>query len=128
MIRLGLCLRLALFVVFALPFAEALLPCGSYQERVWLERVIEHLERQRLTTCDPVLKERLEYTITRYNHVCPGCVRFGPCLGIARNIPWVPGVTLDREVLTYDPVVGAEILLHEAQHDYFPWFGHSHFR
>ena len=126
--RLRLCFRIALFVVFLLPFAECLLPCGGYQERVWLKRVFDQLERRSMTTCDPVASERLEYTIARYNHVCPGCVRFSPCFGIARNIPWVPGVTLDPEVLTYDPAVGAEILYHEAQHDIFPWFGHSHFR
>ena len=127
MIRWRLCCRLAAVAVILLPFLQ----CCDEQtiaEQEWLDRATDHLRRLQLACVDPVVQARLKYTIDRYSRIGPLDVRIQPSLGIAHNVPWVPGISIDPEALNYCPAVGAAILFHEAQHDYFPYLGHRHFR
>ena len=81
----------------------------------------------------PDLQGVLDYTIRRYNHIGAWDVMVLPlscpepgCKVLGINCPWCPGVTLDPEVLSYPIHEGALILVHEALHDYWPYFGHAH--
>jgi len=70
----------------------------------------------------------MDYTIRRYNHIGPFSVavmqlREGT---LALNDPFCPGITLDESVLRCSVPFAASILVHEALHDYPPFFGHSH--
>lgn len=74
------------------------------------------------------MKEIIDYTIRRYHRIGAFGVRVVQLpegvLGI--NSPFCPGVTLDESLTEYHHVYGAEILVHEAMHDYWPHFGHTH--
>jgi hypothetical protein len=131
-------LRSVLIVVLlylSVPFVVGLWysQCGERRnEQQWLNQVICHLKVLRTRTSDPDLQGVLDYTIHRYNHVGPWDVMFFPLanekpgwrtLGI--NCPFIPGVTLDPEVMDYPIPEGSLILVHEALHDYWPYFGHT---
>jgi hypothetical protein len=108
--------------------------CGDrYTEQLWLNRAVRHLKVLRLRCTDPDLQGVLDYTIHRYNRIGAWDVMVLPlscpepgCKVLGINCPWCPGVTLDPEVLSYPIHEGALILVHEALHDYWPYFGHAH--
>jgi hypothetical protein len=115
------------------PFYLVLFPCGSYYEQLWLDAAIAHLGELRQICDDPDLCEVLDYTMARYNKVgkfhvqVQYCLRFNPYLvPNAYNSPFAPGLTLDYSVLDMPLEEGSLILAHEALHDYYPFFGHSH--
>lgn len=120
-----------LFWIIA-PFATYFLPCGGEYEQAWLNAEIAYLKQLHRQCDDPELKEILAYTIKRYNRIGTWGVAIIDCwdkdlhvnvLGV--NIPWCPGITIDPMVLNLSIEEGAEILVHEALHDRFPYFGHS---
>ena len=81
---------------------------------------------------DPGLQGVLDYTIERYHRIGPldvsvqYTVNFLPSYrALAYNCPWLPGVTLDRDLLDYPVEFGAVILCHEALH-VATFLGHSH--
>jgi len=122
--RIGWCLQVA-FVGFILsPYLTALLPGGGDYEQQWLDYVIAHLE----TIDDPEMQEVIDYTIRRYNHIGPFgvSVRQLPERKLGFNNPFCRGMTIDESVLRESIPFGASILVHEAMHDYWPHFGHSH--
>lgn len=130
-------LSVALGVVFWLglvPCAGYFFPCGGQYEQVWLDAAISHLRIMRAICDDPDLQGVLDYTIERYNKIGPfdvsvqyTCNLFPDRRAIGRNAPWLPGLTLDPCLLHHYPIeTGAVILVHEALHDYWPFFGHSH--
>jgi len=108
--------------------------CGQREaEQEWLDEAIDHCKRMRAHCHDPDLRGILDYTITRYNRIGGFDVSVLPCFSPSRNIrviginmPCCPGVCLDPVVLSYDIKDGAMVLIHEAMHDYFPYWGHSH--
>lgn len=109
---------------------------GGVTEQLWLDRAVNHLVELRQGCKDPELQDVLDYTIERYDRIGPFGVAVGRCnwymmptrghvLGL--NNPLCPGITLDIDLLTdYSLHQGAMILVHEALHDYPPYFGHSH--
>lgn len=122
-------LRLVVFIVLVGPYLTALLPGGGSAEQAWLDKVIVRVEEMRDDCDDPEVREILAYTARRYRNIGPFNVQVRSCgPGMAGlNVPYCPGVTLDPEIAkNVDP--GAVTLVHEAQHDYFPYFGHSHFK
>ncbi|MFA5344709.1 MAG: hypothetical protein WC315_00305 [Candidatus Omnitrophota bacterium] len=129
-------LLIAIAIEVALPFAGGIWysNCGErYVEQVWLDRAIFHLKILRRRCTDPELISVLDYTINRYHHVGGFDVMVAPCFSPGRdykiiglNQPYCPGVTIDPEVMFYPIHEGALVLVHEALHDYFPYWGHSH--
>jgi len=97
----------------------------AYEQRC-LDHYVDYL--QELRTNDPELKGILDYTIRRYSRIGAWDVAFIPLIAssgfktIGYNCPWTPGLTLDTEVLGYSPREGAMVLVHEAAHDYYPYF------
>lgn len=121
-------LRLVVLIVLVGPYLTALLPCGGPAEQVWLDKVIVRIEKMRDDCDDPEVREILAYTARRYRNIGPFNVqvRSCSCWYDGLNVPYCPGVTIDPRI--NDINTGVFVLVHEAQHDYFPYWGHSHFR
>lgn len=115
-------------VVFG-PYLSLLLPSGGAAEQAWLDQVIIEVEELRDKTSDPEIRDVLDYTARRYRKIGPLSVSVRKCPDwiAGLNVPWVPGVTLDPSC-TMSPQLGMVVLVHEAQHDYYPYWGHKHFR
>lgn len=116
-------------IVLVGPYLGLFLPSGGLMEQVWLNEVIVEIETLRDETEDPEIREILDYTARKYRLIHPYCVNIRPLppdvAGL--NVPWCPGVTLDPSCLQ-SPQLGMIVLVHEAQHDYWPYWGHKHFR
>jgi hypothetical protein len=126
---------LGVFIWTAAPYVGGLWYglCGDHQyEQAWLNRAIDHLKRMRKQCDDADLQGILDYTIQRYNRAGAWSVMVAPCIGldeqktIGINMPHCPGICIDPEVLTWPAEDGAMVVVHEAMHDYWPYFGHSH--
>jgi hypothetical protein len=123
-IRIGWCLQVAILGFLLSSYLAALLPGGGEYEQRWLDKVIAHLE----TLDDPEMQGVIDYTIRRYSHIGPFGVSVQqlPRTIHGVNNPFCQGITIDSSVL-HDPVpFGASVVLHEAMHDYWPHFWHSH--
>ena len=124
--RWSWCCQVSLLIFMFMPYATCLMPHGGEYEQAWLDEVIAHLESRKCD--DPEMQEIIDYTIRRYNHIGPLCVRVvqlpEPVAGI--NNPFAMGLTLDESLPHFTTNTGASILVHEAMHDYWPHFGHSH--
>ena len=127
--RLWRCLWLSLIMAFIIPYLTAVLPCGGAKEQLWLDKVIARIEHLRDTCEDPEEKAILAYTARRYRKIGPFSVQIRHCTEwcAGLNMPYCPGVTIDPTVVDAGINFGVYILTHEAQHDCFPYFGHSHF-
>ncbi len=100
-------------------------------EQKWLDRAIDHLRVMRSSCTDLDLKDILDYTIQRYNKIGAWNVIVIPLVDnnnktLGCNCPWAPGVTLDPDTLRLPIEESAVVLVHEALHDYWPFFGHGH--
>jgi len=124
-----------LLIYLTLPFIGGLYywRCVDVQaEQHWLNAATAHLRTLRDRCDDPELYAVLDYTIQRYHRVGAWDVMVMPCastdaisvLGV--NCPWCPGITLDPATLRMSLHDGALVLVHEALHDYYPYFGHAH--
>lgn len=127
--RWGKCIRAVLFLAIAVPYSTALLPCGGAKEQAYLDQVILKIEDMRDKCEDPEVREVLDYAARRYRKIGPFNVQIRSCgpwaAGI--NVFYCPGITVDPSNL--DSVsMGVVVVVHEAQHDYFPYMGHKHFR
>lgn len=122
--RIGWCLQVAIVGFILSPYLAALLPGGGDYEQRWLDQVIAHLE----TIDDPEIQEVIDYTIRRYSRIGPFgvSVRQLPESIAGINNPFCRGMTIDESVLRRSIWFGASIIIHEAMHDYPPYFGHSH--
>ena len=127
-IRIGQCLQVALISFLIAPWLTVLLPYGGDSEQAKLDTVICHLKRCRDVCEDPEMKKVMDYTIRRYNHIGPFSVAVMQLREdtLALNNPFCPGITLDEDVLRYHVPFAASVVLHEALHDYPPYYGHSH--
>ena len=103
------------------------------REQAWLNRAIKHCERMRAVCKDPDLCGILDYTIARYNRIGGFDVAIIPCFSLEKdvrvigiNMPPCPGITIDPEVMDYPIQYGSMVVVHEAMHDYFPYWGHGH--
>lgn len=120
---------LVLGLAIAVPYLFSALPSGGASEQAWLDQVIERVEDLRENTEDPEVREVLDYTLERYRTIGPYNVQVRSCgpWALGLNVPYCPGVFIDPECLQ-SPDLGMVVLVHEAQHDYFPYAGHKHFR
>jgi hypothetical protein len=98
------------------------------QEQCFFDKCIAHLKVMRANCDDPDLQGILDYTIRRYNRIGAWDVMIAPLPAntLGCNCPWCPGMTLDTEILLWEPEDAAIIVVHEALHDYFPYLGHGH--
>ena len=118
------CIIVGVAVFMASPFAAGFYYdyCGPRAtEQGWLNRAIYDLKIMRFKA-DPETKAILDYTINRYNRIGGFDVMVMPIPAAGMNCPFCPGITLDPEVLEYPIHEGALILVHEAMHDYYPYF------
>lgn len=131
LVRLIKLLVWILIIELAIPFAIGIWysNCHNHKtEQVWLDQVIRHLCILRERCDDPELKNVLDYTIYRYNRIGGFDVMVLPCFSppgyesVGLNDPLCPGVTIDPEVLTYSIHSGSMVLVHEACHDYWPYY------
>jgi len=114
---------------------------GGAKEQAWLDKAISHLrEVARISHNDPELCNALCYTIVRYDRIGRLDVAFRSLRWVnthqidnetwsvvmGQNDPKLPGLILDPDVMTYPIHKGAGVLLHEALHDYWPYYGHAH--
>jgi len=118
------CLQVAFVSVILSPFLTAFLPGGGDYEQRWLDKVIAHLE----TIDDHEMQHVIDYTIRRYSRIgwFGVSVRQLPESHLGLNSPFCRGMTIDESVLRESIGFGASIVVHEAMHDYWPHFGHSH--
>ena len=127
-VRWSWCFQVSLLGFLLLPFALAMTPSGGEVEQRRLDEILTHLEARMEVCEDDKMREVMEYTLGKYNTIGPFGVRVVqlPESILGLNTPFCRGVTIDSGVLLESDTMGAHILLHEAMHDYPPWFGHSH--
>lgn len=125
--RIWFCLFLTLVGFCIIPYFSNLLPGGGAAEQKWLDRVIAHIERQIETCDDPEMKRAFEHALN-YNRVGPFGVRVMqlPEDYNGFNHPLCPGITIDEDVPHWGLKAGALVIVHEAMHDFPPYFGHWH--
>jgi hypothetical protein len=116
-----------------------LLPLGMYipnpgtdADRVKLDRLVGTMEAIQRDCKNPELRNLLGFTSQQYRYISRWNVRIVDWgdLGIAgMNWPHLPGMTLDRWFWDEcDDNILIGLMLHEAMHDYYPYFGHDHMR
>jgi hypothetical protein len=100
------------------------------EDKAWLAKVIVRVEQLRDDCDDPELRDVLAYTARRYRRLGAYDVSIRECgegiLGL--NAPYCPGVMIDPSVTELPLDYGVIVLVHEARHDYFPFYGHSHYK
>lgn len=104
--------------------------CGERRmEQEWLDRTIHHLKLLREEEMDPEAREVVDYTIARYSKIGGFDVMVVPCFSsdgkqyAGQNSPFCPGLTISPEVLgNYSTQQSAVLLVHEAMHDYYPYY------
>jgi len=118
-------LLIGALIIFITPFLFAILHNVGPHDRAQFAEA-QRILAQRLMTCDnPEKRAVIVYTLWRYDKLGPFDVAVCStirCAGI--NAPWCPGITIDSAFLD-DSEVLADLLLHEALHDYPPYFGHT---
>lgn len=130
--RLGRCLLLAVAISFIVPYIAAwVIPCSrTAEDKAWLAKVVVRVEQLRDNCDDPELRDVLAYTARRYRRLGAYDVAIRECgegiLGL--NYPHCPGVLIDPSVTEMPLDYGVIILVHEAHHDSFPFFGHNHYK
>jgi hypothetical protein len=126
--RFRLCFVIALVCFCIAPYLTNLLPGGGEEEQKWLDRVIARIER-RIETCeDDYVRSAMEYTVKHYRRVGLFGVRVMqlPEGTHGYNMPTCPGITIDEEVTHLSAWYGAYVLIHEAMHNFPPYFFHTH--
>ena len=126
--RFKLCFVVALIGFCIAPYLSNLLPGGGIEAQKWLDKEIAFIE-QKIETCeDPEMKQVFEYTVKRYRRIGRFNVRVLqlPDHIHGYNHPSCPGITIDEKVPHMDIMYGALVLVHEAMHDYPPYYFHSH--
>lgn len=128
-------IRIILGVFIGMTF----LPLGMYipspgtdADCVKLDRLIGTMEEMQRACKNPELRDILEFTSQQYRYISRWSVRivdFGDLDIAGINWPHLPGMTLDRrcwDECDDNTLIG--LMLHEATHDYYPYFGHDHMR
>lgn len=128
-IRVKRVLTTSALLLFLLPFVSLILPVGDTSlNQAKMDRIIARIEKLEDSCREQKLKRVLNYTAYRYRTISRFGVRVQPLtIAAGLNIPWCPGCVIDSEVWSYPDDVVLTVLVHEAHHDYYPWFGHYHF-
>lgn len=114
-----------------------LLPLGMYiphpgtrADQAKLRGLIDTMEEMQADCDDPELRELFEFTTHHYRYISRWCVRivdYGELDIAGMNWPHMPGMNLDRWCWEEcDDITLIGLILHEAMHDYYPYFGHNH--
>jgi hypothetical protein len=110
-----------------LPWVLMIPPAGTPADQVKLDRIVARIERLEASAETQKLREVLAYTARKYRRVERLNVRILPLrLFAGMNIPWSPGVTINRKDWDSCDAIALEILVHEAMHDYPPYLTHWH--
>jgi len=127
-IRWWWCTKVALLLFAFIPYLTFFVPGGGKSEQVWLDKVIEHIEVKRDECEDPEMKAILDYIARWYNYIgfCGVMVVQLPEGILGLNVPHCPGITLDECHLRGTIKFAASTLVHEAMHDYPPYYCHFH--
>ena len=122
------CAKSALLLFFFAPYLMLVVPSGGKSEQRWLDDVIEHIEAKRDVCQDPEMKAILDYTARRYYYIGTFGVKVMqlPERILGLNIPHAPGITIDESLQHCNDRWAASIIVHEAMHDYPPYYGHYH--
>lgn len=133
-LRCNPCRILGGVIGFAMVFVTIpmLFPSGTSADQAQLNRLVATMKVMQAECDDPELAGLLEYTSQRYSVIGRLNVRilhldYTGAAGM--NWPIVPGMTLDGgcwDNLGDRGLIG--LLLHEAMHDYPPYFGHDHMK
>lgn len=126
-------------IITAVLIGLILLPLGMYipnpgteADCVKLDRLVGTMEEMRRICKNPELRDLLEFTSQRYRYISRWSVRivdYGDLNIAGMNWPHLPGMTLDRWCWDEcDDNILIGLMLHEAMHDYYPYFGHDHMR
>lgn len=124
------CVLAAVLIFLLTPFVCWLLPPSTNSnDNIALCRAIQTLKDVRIH--EPISNElsvAIDYTVDRYTSIgrMSVNVRWLPEYVAGVNAPWCPGMTLNSDVWGESVFVDAELLLHEAMHDYPPYLGHAH--
>ncbi len=126
--RFKLCIVVALIGFFIAPYLSNLLPGGGEEAQWWLDCEIAYIERHIETCEDAKVRAAMEYTVEHYRRIGPFGVRVLqlPDGMHGCNMPTCPGITIDEEVPHLGLKYGAFILIHEAMHNFPPYFFHYH--
>jgi hypothetical protein len=124
------CCLVAVTIFLLAPFVYGLLPPSTNsRDGIALSEAIQVLNDVREhSPISSGLAAAIDYTVARYSHIgrTAVTVRWQPAYVAGVNAPWCPGITLNKSVWGRSSFVDAELLLHEALHDYPPYFGHAH--
>jgi hypothetical protein len=126
--RFKFCFVVALIGFFISPYLSNLLPGGGEEAQRWLDNEIAYIEH-RIPGCDNArMREAFQYTVDHYRRIGPFGVRVMqlPDSIHGFNNPFCPGITIDEEVPHMSRRYGAKVLIHEAMHNFPPYFGHFH--
>ncbi len=126
--RIKFCIVVALTGFCLAPYLSNLLPGGGREAQRWLDTEIAYIER-RIETCeDDYIRSAMEHTVKYYQRVGLFGVRVMqlPDHIHGYNHPLCPGITIDEEVPHRSLKYGARVLIHEAMHDFPPYFCHFH--
>ncbi len=118
-----------LLICCLLPFLSYLLVPGDHYDQLKLDRILAHVGRLEAACTDTYLRGVLGHVRLRYNKIGRCDVAICPMPTLAGiNLPYLPGLTLDRTVFdTYPEDVVLMILCHEAAHDWgHGRAGHGH--
>lgn len=119
----------AVLLFTILPYVFLLLPAGAGWDQQKLDRITAKIKRLEVACEDPYLKDVLGYTARRYTRVERGGVAIHSIWFVGGlNVPWCPGITIDSMVWSYCDDVVLQVIVHEAMHDYPPYFFHSHIK
>lgn len=119
------CLLVSLIAYFMLPFYYALFHKATSLEQERFSKAYAVVLRKYTECTESGKKEVIEYALRRYNKLGPYDVtnmKIPSCAGF--NCPWCPGIVVTPE-FTNNPEIYADLIIHEAAHDFFPWLGHS---
>ena len=117
-------LLIGALIIFIVPYLSMILHSAGQHDHAQFAEA-QQLLAQRLMTCDnPEKRAAIAYTLWRYDRLGPFDVAICPTIAAGINAPWCPGITIDPKFLD-DSEVLADLLLHEALHDYPPYFGHT---
>jgi len=127
-VRWWWCTKVALRFFLFIPYLMFFVPGGGEYEQRWLDKVIEHIEIKRDVCEDPEMKAILDYTARRYDSIGFFGVKVVqlPESFLGFNAPHCPGIVIDECHLRGSVKSAASTIVHEAMHDYPPYYWHFH--
>lgn len=102
---------------------------GNDNDQIQLTRLVYKMECMANQCHDKELRDLLIHTSQKYKYIRSLNVRiinFGNFNIAGLNIPFIPGLTIDRWCWdNFDDCVLIGLLLHEVMHEHWPYLGHK---